>query len=105
MIRLMEDATAALIRFLGPTVGGLMNATLINAPEIITGFFALKSEAEGNRSENKTEETGWVRNQALTNFTVINVLQAGFVRWGERCQSQRKKRQRKPHDLLQHQSG
>ena len=32
---LMGDATEALARFLGPTVGGLLNATLGNAPEII----------------------------------------------------------------------
>ncbi len=39
---LMGDATEALSRFLGPTLGGLLNATLGNAPEIIIGFFALK---------------------------------------------------------------
>lgn len=39
---LMGDATEALSRFLGPAVGGLLNATLGNAPEIIIGFFALK---------------------------------------------------------------
>ncbi len=39
---LMGDATEALARFLGPSVGGLLNATLGNAPEIIIGFFALK---------------------------------------------------------------
>lgn len=39
---LMGDATEALARFLGPTLGGLLNATLGNAPEIIIGFFALK---------------------------------------------------------------
>jgi Ca2+:H+ antiporter len=39
---LMGDATEALARFLGPTLGGFLNATLGNAPEIIIGFFALK---------------------------------------------------------------
>ena len=39
---LMGDATEALSRFLGSTLGGLLNATLGNAPEIIIGFFALK---------------------------------------------------------------
>ena len=39
---LMGDATEALSRFLGPTLGGLLNASLGNAPEIIIGFFALK---------------------------------------------------------------
>lgn len=39
---LMGDATEALARFLGPTLGGLLNATLGNAPELIIGLFALK---------------------------------------------------------------
>jgi Ca2+:H+ antiporter len=38
---LMGDATEALARYLGPTVGGLLNATLGNAPEIIIASFAL----------------------------------------------------------------
>ena len=38
---LMGDATEVLARFLGPTVGGLLNATLGNAPEIIISSFAL----------------------------------------------------------------
>jgi Ca2+:H+ antiporter len=38
---LMGDATEVLARFLGPTVGGLLNATLGNAPEIIIASFAL----------------------------------------------------------------
>jgi Ca2+:H+ antiporter len=38
---LMGDATESLARFLGPTVGGLLNATLGNAPEIIISGFAL----------------------------------------------------------------
>jgi Ca2+:H+ antiporter len=41
LARLMGDATEALARFLGPTVGGLLNATLGNAPEIIISSFAL----------------------------------------------------------------
>jgi Ca2+:H+ antiporter len=40
---LMGDATEALARFLGPTVGGLLNATLGNAPEIIISGFALRA--------------------------------------------------------------
>jgi Ca2+:H+ antiporter len=39
---LVGDATEALARYLGPTMGGFLNATLGNAPEIIIGFFALK---------------------------------------------------------------
>src|SRR5207248_663577 len=38
---LMGDATEALARFLGPIIGGLLNATLGNAPEIIISSFAL----------------------------------------------------------------
>jgi Ca2+:H+ antiporter len=38
---LMGDATEALAEYLGPTVGGLLNATLGNAPEIIISMFAL----------------------------------------------------------------
>ena len=38
---LMGDATEALAEYLGPTVGGLLNATLGNAPEIIISIFAL----------------------------------------------------------------
>jgi Ca2+:H+ antiporter len=39
---LMGDATEALADFLGPTWGGLLNATLGNAPEIIISIFALR---------------------------------------------------------------
>ncbi len=39
---LMGDATEALADFLGPTWGGLLNATLGNAPEIIISVFALR---------------------------------------------------------------
>ncbi len=38
---LMGDATEALGEYLGPTLGGLLNATLGNAPEIIIALFAL----------------------------------------------------------------
>src|ERR1700684_969075 len=38
---LMGDATEALAESLGPTLGGLLNATLGNAPEIIIALFAL----------------------------------------------------------------
>lgn len=40
---LMGDGTEALARFLGPSAGGLLNASLGNAPEIIIGCFALKN--------------------------------------------------------------
>ena len=38
---LMGDATEALGESLGPTMGGLLNASLGNAPEIIIAMFAL----------------------------------------------------------------
>jgi Ca2+:H+ antiporter len=39
---LMGDATEALSSYMGTTYGGLLNASLGNAPEIIISFFALK---------------------------------------------------------------
>jgi Ca2+:H+ antiporter len=39
---LMGEATDALADFVGPTWGGLLSASLGNAPEIIIGFFALR---------------------------------------------------------------
>src|SRR3954467_5236744 len=39
---LMGEATDALAEFVGPTWGGLLSASLGNAPEIIIGFFALR---------------------------------------------------------------
>ena len=39
---IMGEATQALARFVGPTWGGLLSASLGNAPEIIIGFFALR---------------------------------------------------------------
>lgn len=39
---LMSQATAVLARFVGPTWGGLLSASLGNAPEIIIGLFALR---------------------------------------------------------------
>lgn len=42
LAELMADATEKLASTLGPTMGGLLNASLNNAPEIIIAFFALK---------------------------------------------------------------
>lgn len=39
---LMEQATEALAHFLGPTYGGLLSATMGNAPELIIGVSALR---------------------------------------------------------------
>jgi Ca2+:H+ antiporter len=43
LARLMSDATAVLARILGPVLGGLLSATLANAPEIIVSAFALRA--------------------------------------------------------------
>jgi Ca2+:H+ antiporter len=40
--KMIGESTEAIAYYLGPTVGGLMNASLGNAPEIIIGYFALK---------------------------------------------------------------
>ncbi|HUL14317.1 MAG TPA: calcium/proton exchanger [Methylococcaceae bacterium] len=42
LAELMGEATEALAATLGPTIGGLLNASLNNAPEIIIALFALK---------------------------------------------------------------
>src|SRR4051812_36592991 len=39
---LMGEGTDALAEYVGPTWGGLLSASLGNAPEIIIGFFALR---------------------------------------------------------------
>lgn len=43
LAELMGEATEELATFLGPAVGGLLNASLNNAPEIILSLFALKN--------------------------------------------------------------
>jgi Ca2+:H+ antiporter len=40
---LMEKATEALAHYLGPTLGGLLSATMGNAPELIIGIAALRN--------------------------------------------------------------
>ena len=42
LAEVMAESTEALAETLGPTVGGLLNASLNNAPEIIIAMFALK---------------------------------------------------------------
>ena len=42
LAEVMANATEKLATTLGPTLGGLLNASLNNAPEIIIAFFALK---------------------------------------------------------------
>jgi Ca2+:H+ antiporter len=41
--RMLGDATEEFANYYSPTLGGLMNATLGNLPELIIGFFALKA--------------------------------------------------------------
>lgn len=43
LAEMMAEATEALAETLGPTIGGLLNASLNNAPEIIIALFALKN--------------------------------------------------------------
>jgi len=43
LAKLMGEATEKLADAMGPTQGGLLNATLGNAPELIISFFALKA--------------------------------------------------------------
>lgn len=41
--KLMEEATSVLSKILGHTIGGLLNATMSNAPELIIGISALRN--------------------------------------------------------------
>jgi Ca2+:H+ antiporter len=41
--KLMEEATSVLSKILGNTIGGLLNATMSNAPELIIGISALRN--------------------------------------------------------------
>ena len=41
--KLMEEATSVLSKILGSTIGGLLNATMSNAPELIIGISALRN--------------------------------------------------------------
>src|SRR5262245_5044114 len=47
LANLLTESTEKVASFLGPTVGGLLNASLGNAPEIIIGAFALKNGLTG----------------------------------------------------------
>ena len=42
LAKLMEQATEAMAHYLGPTYGGLLSATMGNAPELIIGITALR---------------------------------------------------------------
>lgn len=43
LAKLMESSTTVLSKLLGPTIGGLLNATMSNAPELIIGLSALRN--------------------------------------------------------------
>jgi Ca2+:H+ antiporter len=77
LARLMGDATEALARFLGPTVGGLLNATLGNAPEIIISSFALH---EGLVDMVKSSLTGSIIGNLL--FGLGASFFAGGIKYG-----------------------
>ena len=74
---LMGDATEALARFLGPAVGGLLNATLGNAPEIIICSFALHA---GLVSIVKSSLTGSILGNLLFGLGVSFFL--GGIKFG-----------------------
>jgi Ca2+:H+ antiporter len=73
---LMGDATEALAKFLGPTLGGLLNASLGNAPEIIIGLFALQ---KGLISVVKSSLTGSILGNLLLGLGLS--MMAGGVRY------------------------
>ena len=43
LAKVMEKSTTVLAKVLGPTIGGLLNATMSNAPELIIGISALRN--------------------------------------------------------------
>jgi Ca2+:H+ antiporter len=74
---LMGDATETLSEYLGPTWGGLLNATLGNAPEIIISLFALR---QGLVSIVKHSITGSIVGNLLLGFGLA--MFAGGIRHG-----------------------
>lgn len=75
---LMGDATESLASYLGPTYGGLLSATLGNAPEIIVGLFALH---QGLVDVVKASLTGSIIGNLLLGLGLS--LFAGGAKWGE----------------------
>jgi Ca2+:H+ antiporter len=78
LVRVMGHATECLAAKLGPTVGGLLNATLNNLPELIIGGVALSN---GLASVVKASLTGAILANLLVSLGVA--LIAGGVRYGE----------------------
>jgi Ca2+:H+ antiporter len=77
LANLMGDATETLSAYLGPTWGGLLNATLGNAPEIIISLFALH---QGLITIVKHSITGSIVGNLLLGFGLS--MFAGGIRHG-----------------------
>src|ERR1700730_14616634 len=75
---LIGRATEDLEYYVGPTAGGLLNATFGNAPELIIGLFALQ---HGFISVVKASITGSVISNSL--LVLGGSLSIGGWRWGE----------------------
>ena len=71
---LMGDATEALAEYLGPTLGGLLNATLGNAPEIIISVFRA---ATGLDRDRQVVADGLDHRQPLAWSGAVDVRRAG----------------------------
>src|SRR5437588_9000632 len=75
---LIGRATEDLEYYVGPTAGGLLNATFGNAPELIIGIFALQ---QGLISVVKASITGSIISNAL--LVLGGSLALGGWRWGK----------------------
>lgn len=78
LVSLIGDATERLAARLGPTLGGLVNSTLNNLPELIIGGVAL---ANGLATVVKASLTGAILANLLVSLGVA--LIAGGLRYGE----------------------
>lgn len=76
---LMEESTDELAEQLGPTIGGLLNATLGNAPELIIACMAL---SKGLQDVVKASIAGSI----LGNLLFANGLAMAIGGWGRPCQ-------------------
>jgi Ca2+:H+ antiporter len=74
---LIGRATEDLASYVGPTAGGLLNATFGNAPELIIGIFALQA---GLISVVKASMTGSIISNSL--LVLGSALALGGWRWG-----------------------
>jgi Ca2+:H+ antiporter len=81
---LISRITEDLEYYVGPTAGGLLNATFGNAPELIIGIFALK---QGLISVVKASITGSIISNSL--LVLGGSLALGGWRWGEQYFSNR----------------